>query len=68
MAMELTLNDERVKQLLRDVLVEMLRENREGFYELLLEAIEEIGLANAIKKGRKNKLVGEDKIMKILEG
>lgn len=66
--MELTLNDERVKQLLRDVLVEMLRENREGFYELLLEAIEEIGLANAIKKGRKNKLVGEDKIMKILEG
>ncbi len=66
--MELTVNEEKMKELLKDVMVEMIREKRELFHELIVEAIEEVGLANAIKEGRKNKFVSEERIMNILEG
>ena len=65
--MAVTINDEKMKELIRETFLEMIREDREGFYELVLEALEEIGLANAIKEGRKDKFVTEDRIFKILE-
>jgi len=34
--MELTINDEKLKELMRETFIEMVRENREGFYELVL--------------------------------
>ncbi len=48
-------------------MIELIRDNREEFYDLILEAIEEAGLARAIKEGRKNKFVSEDRISKILD-
>lgn len=66
--MELTISDKEIKELMRVTFIEMIRENREGFYELVLEALEEVGLANAIKQGRKNNFVNEDRILKILKG
>ena len=66
--MELTISDEKTKELLTEVLIEMMQQKREVFQEILLEALEEVGLANAIAEGRKNEFVGEDKIMGILEG
>ncbi len=65
--MELTIDDNKLKDLMRETLAEMIRENREGFYDLVLEALEEAGLANAIKEGRTNSFVSEDRILKILE-
>lgn len=66
--MELTINDEKTKELLTEVLVKMIKEKRELLYELMVEAMEEVALANAIKKGRRNKFVSEDRILAILEG
>ncbi len=54
--MELTISDEKTKELLTEVLVEMIKEKREVFQEIVLEAIEEIGLANAISEGRKKRI------------
>ncbi len=65
--MEQTISDEKTKELLAEVLVEMIREKREVFYEIVLEAMEEVGLANAIREGRTNEFVGEDEIMSVLE-
>ena len=65
--MELTISDEKTKELLTEVLVEMIQQKREVFQEILLEALEEVGLANAIAEGRKNEFVGEETIMDILE-
>ena len=65
---ELTISDEKTKELLTEVLVKMIKEKREVFQEIVLEAIEEVGLANAISEGRKNEFVSEDKVMSILEG
>jgi len=61
---ELTVNEDKMKEILKDIMIEMIRGKREIFHEIIVEAIEEVGLANAIKEGRKNKFVSED----ILEG
>ena len=51
---------------MKEAVIEIIKEKRKVFYEILLEAIEEVGLANAIREGRKNKFVGEDRILKML--
>jgi len=61
------LTQEQTKNLLREVLVELLEERRSEFHELIIEAIEEVALANAIRAGRKNEFVSEDQIRTVLE-
>jgi len=65
---ELTLNDVKTKELLKEVIIDLIKEKRDLFYEIILEALEEVALANAIKEGRQNKFVNEDRIFAILEG
>jgi len=66
--MELTVSDDKMKILLREVIIEMIQEKKEVFYDIVVEAIEEVGLANAITEGRKDNFVEEDKILSLLEG
>ena len=66
--MEVVISDEKTKELLTEVLVEMIQQKREVFYEIVIEALEDVGLANAISEGRQNEFVSEEKIMNILEG
>lgn len=40
---------------------------RDLLWEILGEALEEVGLANAIREGRQNAYVPEDQIMALLE-
>jgi len=65
--MPLSIHDQKTKELLKEVMVEIIVEKRDFFYEIMLEAMEEIGLANAITEGRKNDFVSEDSILQILE-
>lgn len=64
--MELTVNENKMKELIKGALVEMMSEKKGVFQEILIEAIEEVGLINAIKEGRKNNFVDEERIMKLL--
>jgi hypothetical protein len=66
--MELTLNDAKTKELIKEVILDLLKEKRDLFYELIMEALEEIALANAIKEGRQNEFVSEENIFALLEG
>ncbi len=66
--MELTINEKQMKELLKDVMIELIKEKQGLFIDLMMEVIEEIGLANAIKEGRQNNFVSEDRITAILEG
>ena len=65
--MELIVDESKMKALLKDTLIEMMQDKKEIFYKIVAESIEEIGLANAIKAGRKNKFVSEKKIVDILK-
>ncbi len=61
------LNEEQIRELLRRVLVELLEERRSEFYQLIMEAMEEVALARAIQAGRKGEFVSEEEIRAILE-
>ncbi len=37
-------------------------------YDVIIDAVEDVGLANAIAEGRKNDFVSEDEIFSILDG
>ncbi len=66
--MELTIVDETLKPLLEEVLIKMIREKRDVFYDIFMEALEDIALGNAIQEGRQNHFVSEERIFAILEG
>ena len=66
--MELTIDDKKMRDIMKEVIIEMMKENKEGFRNLIVEAMEEVGLAKAIKEGRQNKFVNEDKILNLFEG
>lgn len=66
--MELTISETKAKELLKEVIIELAQERRDLFFEIILEAIEEIGFANAIRQGRQNEFVSEESIVAILEG
>jgi hypothetical protein len=66
--MQLTLDDEKTKALLTEVLIEMLQQKREVFYDIILDALEEVGLANAIIEGEATEFVDESEIQVIFAG
>jgi len=65
--MELMINDEKMKDFMKEIIIEMIKEKRDLFYEIILEALEEVALANAITEGRENDFVSEDRILGLLE-
>ncbi len=66
--MELLLNDTKTKELLTEIMIELMQSKREFFHDIVLEALEEVSLANAIIEGRKNDFIEEDKIFALLDG
>lgn len=66
--MEVTISETKAKELLKEVIIELAQERRDLLFEIILEAFEEIGLANAIREGRQNEFVSEESIVAILEG
>ena len=66
--MELILKDENIKPLLKEIVLEILREDRKEFKEIFFEVLEEISLKNAINEGLKSDVVSEDELMKVLNG
>ena len=65
--MELSISDEKTKELLTEVMIDLLKSKRDLMYDSLLEALEEVGLANAIAEGRKSDFVSEEEIFSILD-
>jgi hypothetical protein len=66
--MEITINEVQTKALIKEVVIELLQERRAEFYALILEAMEEVALANAIQEGRRDDFVNEEEITAILTG
>lgn len=64
--MELSISDEKVKELFAEIITEMLKTKKSILYDIVQEVLEDIGLANAITEGRKNEFVSEDEILSII--
>lgn len=64
--MELSISDEKTKELLTEVLIDLMKTRREVLHEIVLEALEEVGLASAIEQGKTGDWVPEAEIRSIL--
>ena len=65
--MKLSISDEKTKELLTEVMIELIKTRRDIFHEIIIEALEEVGLANAISEGRKNDFVPQEIIFSLLD-
>ena len=66
--MEASLDDARLKALVKETLIELLEERREEFSELLREVLEDLALSRAIREGEGTALVDKKEILKIIAG
>ena len=60
------LDDNRMKELLKDALVELLQERREMFRDLLTEVVEDLTMVRAIEEGTETSVVDRDEVMQVL--
>ena len=63
-----SLDEKQFKILLKQTLIELFDERRDIFSAIVTEALEDIGLANAIREGRKNDFMSKEEIQSILAG
>ncbi len=56
-----------LKELVKEVLLELLEERKDLFQELIVEAIEDIGLANAMEESETTDLVSREEVFQTLE-
>ena len=66
--MQISISDEKTKEMLTEILIDLIKTRKELFSEIIQEALEEVGLANAIAEGRKNEFVPEEDIFALLDG
>jgi hypothetical protein len=64
---EITLDETKLKELLKAAIFELLKEQKEVFSEILTEALEDIGMENAIKEGENTETVSREQIFQILK-
>jgi len=64
----ISLDEKQFKTLLKQTLIELFEERRDIFSDIVAEALEDIGLANAIREGRKNDFMSGEEIQAILTG
>ncbi len=64
--MELSISDEKTKELLTEVLIDLMKTRRDVLHEIVLEALEEVGLASSIEQGKTGDWVPEGEIRSIL--
>jgi len=63
-----SLNEKEFKIMLKQALVELFEERRDIFSAIVVDALEDIGLANAIREGRNNDFISKEEIQSILAG
>jgi hypothetical protein len=62
------LDKQTLKQALKEALVEILQEQRELFHDVLLEALEDFALSEAVREGLETKEVSREEVVRLLRG
>ena len=64
---EINLDESKLKDLFKIAIIEVFQEQKEVFYDLLSEIIEDLALEKAINEGKNTETVSREAIFKILE-
>jgi hypothetical protein len=63
---QINLDEDKIKQLFKTALLEVIQEQKEVFSDLLAEIIEDIALEKAIKEGEETETVSREAIFQVL--
>ncbi len=63
----ISIDDDKLKGLVKQALLEVLQESRELLYDVVVEAVEDGALARAIKAAEDSPLVEKAEVIKALE-
>ncbi len=66
--MQTLIDDDKLKQLLREALIEAIEEKRDLFYDLIVDAVEDIATVRAIQEGEDTETISKQEVFNILEG
>lgn len=66
--METSMSDDRIKELFKSAILEVLEERSDLLREALAEAIEDLALVRAIEEGEGAETVSRDEVFTLLEG
>ena len=66
--MQIIIDDSRLKQLLKEAFIEALEEKKNIFHDLMIEAMEDVALVQAIKEGEGTESIDKQEVFGILEG
>ena len=61
-------DDQKMKALFKEAIVEVMSENQELVSSLLVDALEDIGLSRAIEEGEETESVSREEVFKVLRG
>ena len=65
--MQTVIDEDKLKQVLKDAIIEMLEERQNVFYDMIVDAMEDIALTRAICEGQ-TETVSKKEIYNILDG
>ena len=63
----INLDEEQLRALFKQALIELLQERHDSLYDLLVEVMEEVALVKAIQEGETTETVGRDEVWQVLE-
>jgi len=63
-----SVEEQHIKDLLKQAILELLEERQDLFHELFADAVEDLALINAIREGEATEVVSKSEILHILEG
>lgn len=66
--MQPVMDEDRLKQVFKEALVEMLEEKQNIFHDMIMDAMEDVALSRAIQEGQKSGAATKQEIFDILEG
>ncbi|MBD2500219.1 hypothetical protein [Anabaena azotica] len=64
---EVNLDENKLKEIFKTAILELIQEQKEVFSEIFTEIIEDIALANAIKEDENTETVSRETIFKIIK-
>lgn len=64
---QIIVDEEQIKTLLKQALVEVLQERKDVLYDVLVEVIEDLALVQAIKEGEGTETVSKEEVLQVLE-
>ena len=66
--METLIDDNKIKNLFKQAIIEAIEEKRDVVHDLFMEALEDIAMVRAIEEGESTDSVARDEIFNILNG